>query len=276
MREDRPADDPGDQPAASDGASDRVRVEAPRWWWTVGGLLAVGLLLVSVQVMLGVGLVHVDLAVHFDAWRRPFEHLREPALILQDLGQRGPVALAVGACACWLARRRRTVRPLTLFATSVVGPNLAVGTIKVVTARPRPYSGVAEAFTGGLQYPSGHASNAVLMWGLLAYLLLRFARRPLSVPGMVAAVVSIAGVVGVSSLLLDYHWFSDIIGGWLAGALLLWGVVLFDHRWAGRVEDWLARLGRRLRQRSAVGVVSAPPRSPASGPLEPARPRPPV
>lgn len=269
MPEDRPADDPGGQP----GPPVEAPVEAPRWWWTVGGLLAVGLLLVSVQVMLGVGLVHVDLAVHFDAWRRPFEHLREPALILQDLGQRGPVALAVGACAGWLAHRRRTVRPLTLFAASVVGLNLAVGTVKVVTARPRPYSGVAEAFTGGLQYPSGHASNAVLMWGLLAYLLLRFARRPLSVAGMVAAVASIAGVVGVSSLLLDYHWFSDIIGGWLAGALILWGVVLFDHRWAGGVEDWAVGLWRRLRQQ---GAVSALPRSPASGPLAPARPRPPV
>jgi membrane-associated phospholipid phosphatase len=265
VREDRPAGDPVDPPAGPVGA--------PRWWWPVGGLLAVGLLLVSVQVMLGIGLVHVDLAVHFDAWRRPFEHFREPALILQDLGQRGPVAVAVGACAAWLARRRRTVRPLTLFVASIVGLNLAVGTVKVLTARPRPYSGVAEAFTGGLQYPSGHASNAVLMWGLLAYLLLRFARRPLSMAGMVAAVVSIAGVVGVSSLLLDYHWFSDIIGGWLAGALILWGVVLFDHRWAGGVEDRLGALGQRLRQQA---TVSAPRRSPATDPLAPAGPAPPA
>ncbi len=266
MPEDRLVEDPS-------GASQPPVPPPPRWWWTAGALLAIALLLVSVQVMLGVGLVHVDLAVHFDAWRRPLHDLREPALVLQDLGQRGPVAVVVGACAVWLARRRRTVRPLTLFAAAIVGLNGAVGTVKVVTARPRPYSGVAEAFTGGLQYPSGHAANAVLMWGLLAYLLFRFARRPLSPAGMAAAVVSVAGVVGVSSLLLDYHWFSDIIGGWLAGALILWAVVLFDQRWASGVESWALGLRGRLRQQAQV---SAPPRSPASDPLAPVRPGPPA
>jgi hypothetical protein len=81
-----------------------------------------------------------------------------------------------------------------------------------------------------MSYPSGHASNAILTWGVLAYLIYRYAhvnryRGRLAS----AAVAAISLTVCIVSLVRDTHWFSDLLGGLLVGGALLVLVIAVDR-----------------------------------------------
>jgi membrane-associated phospholipid phosphatase len=105
--------------------------------------------------------------------------------------------------------------------------------LKMFFAGPRPYwvSAQVKAFIGESSFgiPSGHAQDAVSLWGILAS----------NIRTRWAWVVAgtLAFLIGFSRLYLGVHFVHDVIAGWLVGALLLW---LFMKFWQP-VEDWLKR-----------------------------------
>jgi membrane-associated phospholipid phosphatase len=85
-------------------------------------------------------------------------------------------------------------------------------------------------YAGGLSYPSGHASNAILSWGVLAYLIYRYAhvdryRGRLASTGVAFISMSVC----VVSLFRNTHWLSDLVGGLFIGAALLVMVIAIDR-----------------------------------------------
>jgi membrane-associated phospholipid phosphatase len=92
------------------------------------------------------------------------------------------------------------------------------GALKLIMHQPRPYwfSPRVTAFSAELSFgvPSGHAQNAVVIWGTLAhYIHKRWA--------WIVAVVLIF-LIGVSRTFLAVHFPTDVLAGWVIGALLLW------------------------------------------------------
>jgi membrane-associated phospholipid phosphatase len=112
--------------------------------------------------------------------------------------------------------------------------------LKLVFHGPRPYwispdvIGYASETSFGV--PSGHAQNAVGIWGMLAVGL----RKGW---GWLIAVLVIL-MIGISRLYLGVHFPHDVILGWLIGAVLLWLVLRF---WK-QVAAWIKKLnlGRQI------------------------------
>ena len=75
------------------------------------------------------------------------------------------------SCAC---RHRESWRPAWVVAFSVFSLNLMVLILKVLLGRGQPEAADPSFFVGGMAYPSGHTSNIVLVYGLVAYLLSRY------------------------------------------------------------------------------------------------------
>lgn len=176
------------------------------------------------------------------------------AKLLAVIGQRAysaPVLLVVAAFLSW---RRRIWRPLTLALIGLLALNVVVGAMKLVIARPSPRTGDFLAFAGGTDFPSGHTSNTVLTWGLLAWLLLAFSRPvpTLTRQRVAYGLVALASVVvGFASLYLRTHWMSDIVAGWAVGFLILVAVTRLQNvaSWRGRldrVEGVIRRFDRRV------------------------------
>jgi membrane-associated phospholipid phosphatase len=73
----------------------------------------------------------------------------------------------------------------------------------------------------GNSFPSGHVVRAVVVYGLLAFVIRRLAPSPavrfLAVPVAIALIVLMA----FDRLYLDVHWESDVIGGLLLGGVAL-------------------------------------------------------
>jgi membrane protein DedA with SNARE-associated domain/membrane-associated phospholipid phosphatase len=144
--------------------------------------------------------------------------------LLQDLTNLGsirvlvPLIVVVGM-ACWLARRRW--QPLALLAAAYAGADLAFNAVKELVRRPRPPAAILLKPVAGPSFPSGHATQAVAVYGMLAALsAASTARWPRKVAAWTLAAV-IVGLVAVSRLYLGAHWLTDVLGGLALGAAWL-------------------------------------------------------
>jgi membrane-associated phospholipid phosphatase len=193
-------------------------------------LLLVGFLLVTHQVIINGPLVTYDEEIA----RQPqpeFEGLSEFILRrLDDLGLRGLTATVLLIAAAFIAFKFKTWRPLNLAFLSVVLLNLVVGGFKLMLGRTKPRDGFDLLHAGGMSFPSGHASNAVLSWGILAYIIYRYAKVDRYQGKLATAgVITITLTVCIVSLIRRTHWFSDLLGGIFIGSALLVAVIAIDR-----------------------------------------------
>ena len=149
---------------------------------------------------------------------------------LDDLGLRGLTAAVLLIAASFIAYKFKTWRPLNLAMVSLLSLNLVVGTFKLFLGRTKPRDGFDLLHAGGMSYPSGHASNAVLSWGVLAYLIYRYAKVDRYQGRLASAgVILISLTVCTVSLIRHTHWFSDLLGGLFIGSALLVAVIAIDR-----------------------------------------------
>jgi len=193
-------------------------------------LLFTGFLLVTQQVLTFGPLVDYDKKINSDP-KPQFEGLAGFLLRrLDDLGLRGLTATVLILAASFIAYKFKTWRPLNLAFLSLVLLNLVVGVFKLVLGRTKPRDGFDLIHVGGMSYPSGHASNAVLSWGILAYLIYRYAKVDRYQGRLASAgVVTISLTVCIVSLIRHTHWFTDLLGGLFIGSALLVAVIAVDR-----------------------------------------------
>ena len=193
-------------------------------------LLFTGFLLVTQQVLTFGPLVEYDKKINSDP-KPQFEGLAGFLLRrLDDLGLRGLTATVLILAASFIAYKFKTWRPLNLAFLSLILLNLVVGTFKLVLGRTKPRDGFDLIHVGGMSYPSGHASNAVLSWGILAYLIYRYAKVDRYQGRLASAgVVAISLTVCTVSLIRHTHWFTDLLGGLFIGSALLVAVIAVDR-----------------------------------------------
>ncbi|MEO8354411.1 MAG: phosphatase PAP2 family protein [Chloroflexota bacterium] len=116
---------------------------------------------------------------------------------------------------------------------------------KVVFASPRPYWVSTRVIPMSVEtsfgVPSGHAQNAMAMWGIMAHgLQKRWA-------WIIAIALSL--LIGFSRLYLGMHFVQDVLVGWLIGGSLLLGfITLWDS-----VSSWV--LNRSLMQQIVIAFV---------------------
>ena len=201
-------------------------IRAVKW----SSLFFVGFIVVTQQVLTNGPLIALDARIA-NAKRIDFAPWIDFILMrIDDLGLRGLTASALLVAAIYIARRFKTWRPLNLAILSIIVLNLIVGLAKLLIGRTKPLLNVDLIYAGGLSYPSGHASNAILSWGVLAYLIYRYAhvdryRGRLASAGV--ALISLS--VCVVSLMRNTHWLSDLVGGLFIGAALLVMVIAIDR-----------------------------------------------
>ena len=125
-----------------------------------------------------------------------------------------------------LARRRRSwavvVDIVVVYGTAV----LLHAVVGQLVHRLRPPAADWAAPAHGWAYPSGHTTQAVAAWGVLALLLAVHATRRTRVL-VVAGALLAAVLVGTSRVYLGVHWPTDVLGGatMSLAVLALWAVL---------------------------------------------------
>ena len=197
-----------------------------RW----SAMLFIGFLFITQQVITNGPLIEIDKWIH-DLDRPKFQGMSGFLVRrLDDLGLRGVTATALLIAAFYIARRFKTWRPLNLAILSLISLNLVVGFFKFWLGRTKPKIGIDLLHFGGMSYPSGHASNALLTWGVLAYLIYRYAHVDRYRGRLASAGVALISLtVCTVSLIRDTHWFSDLLGGLFVGGALLVLIIAIDR-----------------------------------------------
>jgi hypothetical protein len=111
-------------------------------------------------------------------------------------------------------------------------------TLKLLLNQPRPFftawdpaAGMMAEPLGGL--PSGHAQNSLVLWMIAA----SWGKKKRHF----AAAALLCLLISFSRLYLGVHFPTDILGGWIMGALALCAYFLFG----GKIENLLVRGGLR-------------------------------
>ena len=193
-------------------------------------LVLLALTVITQQVLVMGPLVSLDYAIHNLRFDLRFPQFYDAMLYLVMIGQRGPTAIVALIIAGVLARRRGTWRPLLLLGFALLALNGVVGAAKLSIGRALPADNTAAVFvSNGIIFPSGHAANVVVTWGIAAYLLTRYGPARRYDTGIIITTAA-SLIVGIGSIYLDTHWTTDILAGWLAGVAILMITIHLDQR----------------------------------------------
>ncbi|HZF73102.1 MAG TPA: phosphatase PAP2 family protein, partial [Gemmatimonadaceae bacterium] len=100
-----------------------------------------------------------------------------------------------------------------LLLVSTFGGLVLNGVLKLGFNRPRPAIFLPEVHTVSSSFPSGHAMNAAIVYGTVAYLAARLHKRLWARALVMTAALIVIVLICVSRLYLGVHYPSDVIAG---------------------------------------------------------------
>lgn len=127
--------------------------------------------------------------------------------------------------------RKRTWLRLALLSVASIGVWPLNALLKVGFHRTRPSFATEFVTDGSFSFPSGHAMESIVIYGVLAFLLVErhASRRALVWSGWLALSV----LIGFSRLYLGVHYISDVLAGFAAGFVWLFTCIT-GYRFAQR------------------------------------------
>ena len=117
---------------------------------------------------------------------------------------------------CWVLRQRHVLIGL-LVATS--GSAAFTFLTKYLFKRERPDDILLFEHTHS--FPSGHATITIALYGFITYLLIRFNQNFAQRIHILICSIFFMLLIGLSRIVLNEHYLSDVLGGYLVGALWL-------------------------------------------------------
>ncbi|WP_307868141.1 phosphatase PAP2 family protein [Micromonospora sp. C95] len=170
------------------------------------------------------------------------------------LGGRTVMLWLVGVAALLLLVRRRVRLAVYLLATTV-GALLLDPSVKSLVGRLRPVVEAPVAIAAGNSFPSGHALGSMVVYGALLLVFLPAARyRKL----FTAAVALLVAAIGVTRIALGVHYLTDVLAGWLLGALWLSVTAYAFRLWRREAGHPVAPLDDGPEPEAAKAIEPAP------------------
>jgi undecaprenyl-diphosphatase len=101
--------------------------------------------------------------------------------------------------------------------------------LKLIIGRQRPPANLVQVFypmqTSG--FPSGHAMFSIMVLGLLAYFIFINMKNRILRTVVLAGLIALILLIGISRVYLGVHWPSDVVGGYVIGGALLTALIWF-------------------------------------------------
>lgn len=151
------------------------------------------------------------------------------ARVISFLGSTKWLALLVALAVAFLLLWRKEPR-LAIFAVVTTGTGSLLNSgMKILIARERPkLTGCQLGHPTGLSFPSGHAMNSTIVYGVLVLVFLSLLHRHWQ-PVLVGAYAAWLLAMSWARMTLGAHYLSDVLGGIVLGAAwLAIGVALFQ------------------------------------------------
>ena len=131
----------------------------------------------------------------------------------------------LAVAAAFLARRRRSWVPVLDVVLVYGGTVILHAVVAELVHRPRPPAADWLSSASGWAFPSGHTTQAVAAWGILA-LLLAVGTTPRLRQLIAGTATAVAVLVGASRVYLGVHWLTDVLAATAmsVAVLALWNI----------------------------------------------------
>lgn len=196
----------------------------------------IGFVEIADEIAVEEGLGQFDIALSESLSRHASDTQLRIFALLTDLGDKRFLIPLAGCIALLLMFRRFWFLAVT-WAIATGSGGLMNSALKTFFERSRPQWLHDFASADGWSFPSGHSSGAFIVYGLLGYLAVIHTPPRIHLPIAIVAVALIV-CVGFSRVILQVHYFSDVLGGYAFGAA-----------W---VAAWIAGLEAYRRRRGAI------------------------
>jgi membrane-associated phospholipid phosphatase len=120
----------------------------------------------------------------------------------------------------YLVFRDRDWRAPVVLASAFATDILLQDVVKKLVDRHRPPLALMIGRYPGGSFPSGHTTQALVVYGMIALLLIRIHPKW---PRLwtLAPIATLILLIGASRIYLGAHWFTDVIGGFVLGTFWL-------------------------------------------------------
>ena len=180
--------------------------------WLFGGL--------AEDLLTGDPIVRFDRALDDYLHAHATPHLTTFFLIVTALGSIEVIVLLGVIVAAFLAWRRRWLF-LGSWLAAVAGSAVLNHLLKGLFERPRPHFEHPLLIETSYSFPSGHAMESFVVYGVLAHFAVLALRSWEPRVGVVFAATLLVVLIGFSRMYLGVHYFSDVIAGYAAGGVWL-------------------------------------------------------
>jgi membrane protein DedA with SNARE-associated domain/membrane-associated phospholipid phosphatase len=180
--------------------------------WLFGGL--------AEDLLTGDPIVRFDRALDAYLHARATPPLTTFFLIITAFGSIEALVLLGVVMAAFLAWGRRWVF-LGSWLAAVAGSAVLNHLLKGLFARPRPHFEHPLLVETSYSFPSGHAMESFVVYGMLAYFAVLALRTWESRVGVVCGAALLVVLIGFSRMYLGVHYLSDVLAGYAAGAVWL-------------------------------------------------------
>ena len=187
---------------------------------------------IAYEVAVGGTFVRVDQAFSAAVRDSTSERTLQVFAWITHLGDGSLLAVLCLSAALLLLRRGERLLAIGL-VVAIGGNGLLNAVLKRVFERVRPPPEHGLPIFHGWGFPSGHASGALVAYGILAYVLMRALPRVWHFPVLLLAAAA-AFLVGGSRIFLEAHFAGDVVAGFASGTAWLVACILGLERLRGR------------------------------------------
>ena len=124
------------------------------------------------------------------------------------------VVVGVAALFLWHTEHKHSAR---LLLAATIGNILLNGALKLVYHRPRPSVFAWQTTAVSSSFPSGHAMSATVVYGTVAYLLMRLQKHRWAKMLTLTGATLLILLICLTRLYLGVHYPSDVLGGIVVG-----------------------------------------------------------
>lgn len=146
-------------------------------------------------------------------WLQSFASI-EVFIAITTLGSVIGVSLIAIGVAFFLRDSRRSIVRLVLL---LGGAGLSVEAAKMFVARARPEVLLWLTPESSFSFPSGHSTLSMAFYGFIAVALYRRANSGVEKVAALCLPALIVLLIGFSRMVLNYHYFTDVLAGFLLG-----------------------------------------------------------
>lgn len=130
--------------------------------------------------------------------------------------------LAISVVALWLFKKDYI--GIAVVVVFVIGGNYFNKFLKGIIQRERPV--VEGHIVEGYSFPSGHVMVGLIMYGLIAFFIYYYSTKLAVKVGSFIVITSILLLMGISRIVLQEHYVTDVLAGYTVGGFLLITAIL--------------------------------------------------